>query len=315
MKAFSLLKSSALSEWVLSHLTYFIFTLVTIFFLIFAPNFASISAAASLLRVTALVSIMAVGTTFVIICGEIDLSVGALASFTGMIAAMLIDRGTAAPVAIGLVFLLGAAIGAGNGFLVTRLKIPSFLVTLGMMGILSGLALTVTNTMPVSIIDDEFNGLFWNGSIWGLPVPVAWTVLIAAAGFYLLHLSIFGRRVYATGGNVVAAQFSGVRTNRVKIWAFVFSSLTASLAGLMLAARSSGANPTLGDGLELDVIAAVIVGGTSLFGGYGSVPGSVIGAIFIGIVQFGLLTMGYTTSIQQVIKGVIIVVAVSLNRR
>jgi len=192
---------------------------------------------------------------------------------------------------------------------------PSFLVTLGMMGIFSGLAFTVTNTMPVSIIDDEFNGLFWNGSIWGLPVPVAWTVLIAAAGFYLLHLSIFGRSVYATGGNVVAAQFSGVRTNRVKIWAFIFSSLTASLAGLMLAARSSGANPTLGDGLELDVIAAVIVGGTSLFGGYGSVPGSVIGAIFIGIVQFGLLTMGYTTSIQQVIKGVIIVVAVSLNRR
>ncbi len=114
---------------------------------------------------------------------------------------------------------------------------------------------------------------------------------------------------------MVAAEFSGVRTGRIKVSAFILSSLTATLAGLMLAARSSGGNPSLGQGLELDVIAAVIVGGTSLFGGYGSVVGSVIGAIFIGIVQFGLLTMGYSSSIQEVIKGAIIVVAVSLNRR
>jgi ribose transport system permease protein len=283
-------------EWLLAHLTYVIFTLITVFFLIFSPNFATIEAAASILQITALVSIMAVGATFVIVCAEIDLSVGSLASFSGMIAAILMDRGLPGPVAVVLVFLLGAAIGMVNGLLVTRAKIPSFLVTLGMLSVLSGLALTVTNTMPVPIVDDRFNQTFWNAQLIGIP-------------------ALFGRRVYATGGSVVAAEFSGVRTGRIKVWAFILSSLTATLAGIMLAARSSGGNPSLGQGLELDVIAAVIIGGTSLFGGYGSVAGSVIGAIFIGIVQFGLLTMGYSTSIQEVIKGAIIVVAVSLNRR
>jgi ribose transport system permease protein len=304
-----------LKEWLLSHLTYLIFTLITVFFLIFSPNFATVEAAASILQITALVSIMAVGATFVIVCGEIDLSVGSLASFSGMIGAILMDRGLPGAVAVLLVLLVGAVIGMINRLLVTRAKIPSFLVTLGMLSVLSGLALTVTNTMPVPIVDDRFNQVFWNAQWVGVPAPVIWTLIVAIIGFVLLHLSLFGRRVFATGGSVVAAEFSGVRTGRIKVWSFILCSLTATLAGLMLAARSSGGNPSLGQGLELDVIAAVIIGGTSLFGGYGSVVGSVIGAIFIGIVQFGLLTMGFSTSIQEVIKGAIIVVAVSLNRR
>ena len=149
-------------EWILSHLTYVIFTLITIFFLIFSPNFATVQAAASILQITALVTIMAVGATFVIVCGEIDLSVGSLASFSGMIAAILMDRGVPSALAVVLVCLLGAFIGMVNGLLVTRAKIPSFLVTLGMLSILSGLALTVTNTMPVPIVDELFNLTFWN---------------------------------------------------------------------------------------------------------------------------------------------------------
>jgi ribose transport system permease protein len=172
-----------------------------------------------------------------------------------------------------------------------------------------------TNTMPVPIVDDRFNRVFWSAQWIGVPAPVIWTLIVAIIGIVLLHLSLSGRRVFATGGSVVAAEFSGVRTGRIKVCSFILCSLTSTLAGLMLAARSSGGNPSLGQGLELDVIAAVIIGGTSLFGGYGSVVGSLIGAIFIGIVQFGLLTMGYSTSIQEVIKGAIIVVAVSLNRR
>jgi ribose/xylose/arabinose/galactoside ABC-type transport system permease subunit len=308
-------RAGQVKEWILSHLTYVIFTLITIFFLIFSPNFATVEAAGSILQITALVTIMAVGATFVIVCGEIDLAVGSLASFSGMIAAILMDRGVPSALAVVLVCLLGAFIGMVNGLLVTRAKIPSFLVTLGMLSVLSGLALTVTNTMPVPIVDDRFNLIFWNGQLVGVPASVIWTLIVAVIGFALLHLSLFGRRVFATGGSAVAAEFSGVRTGRIKVWSFTLSSLTATLAGLMLAARSSGGNPSLGQGLELDVIAAVIIGGTSLFGGYGSVVGSVIGAIFIGIVQFGLLTMGYSTSIQEVIKGAIIVVAVSLNRR
>ncbi|TCR69235.1 ABC transporter permease [Rhizobium sp. BK376] len=298
-----------------NHITYGIFILITLYFMMFAPHFASLTTATAVLRITAIVSIMAIGMTFVIICGEIDLSVGSMASFSGMMLAMLYERDVPTFLAPLLVLLLGGVVGAVSGLLVTRLRIPSFLVTLGMLSIFSGLALTVTDTRPVPILDDDFSAIFWNGSIFGIQAPILWTLGLTAAGYYLLHQMAFGRRVFATGGNPVAAQFSGVRTNGVKIAAFVLSGMTAALAGMMLAARSTAGNPSLGAGLELDVIAAVIIGGTSLFGGYGSIVGSVVGAIFIGILGFGLLVMGLSTSIQEVIKGVIIILAVSVNRR
>jgi ribose transport system permease protein len=295
--------------------TYLIFAVVTAFFIVFAPNFATLSTAGAILRVTALVSIMAVGMTFVIICAEIDLSVGSMASWSGMVIALLLENSVPTFLAPLLVLAMGAAIGAVNGLLVTKLRIPSFLVTLGMLSVFSGLSLTVTNTEPVPIVDDTFSDLFWNASYFGLPAPILWTILVVLIGFYLLQMTVFGRRTYAVGGNLVAARFSGIKTDRIKIMAFVFSGMTAALAGLLLAARSTAGNPSLGTGLELDVIAAVIIGGTSLFGGIGDIPGSVIGAIFIGILGFGLLVMGLSTSIQEVIKGVIIILAVALNRR
>ncbi len=267
------------------------------------------------MRITAIVSVMAIGMTFVIVCGEIDLSVGSLASFSCMIIALLYERDVPTYVAPVIILAMGALIGAVSGVLVTKVKIPSFLVTLGMLSIFSGLALTITDTRPVPIIDDDFSSIFWNGAFLGIQAPIWWTIVLTAAGYYMLHQMAFGRRVFATGGNSVAARFSGVRTDGVKIVAFILSGMTASLAGMMLAARSTAGNPSLGAGLELDVIAAVIIGGTSLFGGYGSIIGSVIGAIFIGILGFGLLVLGLSTSIQEVVKGVIIILAVSVNRR
>jgi ribose transport system permease protein len=298
-----------------NNLTYVIFLMVTVFFAFAAPNFASLGTAEAILRVTALVSIMAVGMTFVIICGEIDLSVGSLASWSGMLVAMLLERNVPASLAPVIVVAAGSLVGLVSGLLVTKLRIPSFLVTLGMLSVFSGLALTVTDTMPVPIIDEGYADVFWNARLLGMPVPIWWTLAIVAAGYYLLQLTIYGRRVFAVGGGVVAARFSGVKTDQVKVWAFVLSGMTASLAGLMLAARSTAGNPSLGRGMELDVIAAVIIGGTSLFGGQGSILGSLVGAIFIGILGFGLLVMGLSTSIQEIIKGAIIILAVALNRR
>ncbi len=297
------------------HVTYGIFILITLYFILFAPHFATLSTASAVLRITAIVSVMAIGLTFVIICGEIDLSVGSLASFSGMIIALLYERDVPTYVAPVIILAMGALIGTISGLLVTKVKIPSFLVTLGMLSIFSGLALTITDTRPVPIIDDDFSNLFWNGTFLGIQAPIWWTIVLTAAGYYMLHQMAFGRRVFATGGNPVAARFSGVRTDRVKIVAFILSGMMASLAGMMLAARSTAGNPSLGAGLELDVIAAVIIGGTSLFGGYGTIVGSVIGAIFIGILGFGLLVLGLSTSIQEVVKGAIIILAVSLNRR
>jgi ribose transport system permease protein len=306
---------AALWRTLMQRPTYLIFMVVTAFFVIFAPNFATLSTAEAILRITALVSIIAVGMTFVIICAEIDLSVGSVASWSSMVVAMLLEQNVPTILALFLVLAMGALIGFINGVLVTKIRIPSFLVTLGMLSVFSGLSLTVTNTEPVPIVDDSFTDLFWNASYFGLPVPIWWTFLIALVGFYLLQMTVFGRQVYAVGGNLVAARFSGIKSDRIKITAFVFSSMTAALAGLLLAARSTAGNPSLGTGLELDVIAAVIIGGTSLFGGVGDIIGSVIGAIFIGILGFGLLVMGLSTSIQEVIKGVIIILAVALNRR
>jgi ribose transport system permease protein len=297
------------------HVTYVIFLAVTIFFAVVAPNFASFATAGAILRITAIVSVIAIGMTFVIISGEIDLSVGSVASFSGMILALLLDAGLPSWLGAILTLAMGAAIGAVNGLLVTRLKIPSFLVTLGMLSVFSGAALTVTNTMPVPIVENGINNVLWNGSLLTIAAPVWWTLLVVLLGYYLLHVSLFGRRVLAVGGNAVAASFSGINVNRTKIWAFVLSGSAAALAGMMLAARSTAGNPSLGAGLELDVIAAVIIGGTSLFGGYGTILGSVIGAIFIGIIGFGLLVMGFSTSVQEIIKGAIIILAVSVNRR
>jgi ribose transport system permease protein len=305
----------SLANFARDHITYGIFALITLYFIVFAPHFASLATASAVLRITAIVSVMAIGMTFVIVSGEIDLSVGSVASFAGMAVAMLYESGAptfAAPLAV---IVMGALIGAVSGLLVTKARIPSFLVTLGMLSIFSGLALTVTDTRPVPILDDTFSAIFWNGSFLGVQAPILWTLVLTVIGYYMLHQLPFGRRVFATGGNPVAARFSGVRTDGVKIAAFVISGVTASLAGMMLAARSTAGNPSLGAGLELDVIAAVIIGGTSLFGGYGSIVGSVIGAIFIGILGFGLLVIGLSTSIQEVVKGAIIILAVSLNRR
>jgi ribose transport system permease protein len=297
------------------NITYVIFGLVTLGFALMAPNFASLTTAGAVLRITAIVSVMAVGMTFVIICGEIDLSVGSMASLSGIVGALIMQSGYGWGSALLLTLAFGGAVGMTTGLLVTRLKIPSFLVSLGMLSVLSGVALTVTGTRPVPIVSTAFSWILWDGQVLGIPIPIVWTLCVALIGYYVLHLTPFGRRVLATGGNSVAARFSGVRTDLTRVIAFTVSGTTAALGGLMLAARSTAGNPSLGSGLELDVIAAVIIGGTSLFGGKGTIPGSVIGAIFIGIVGFGLLVMGFSTSIQEIIKGGIIIAAVALARR
>lgn len=297
------------------NITYVIFGLVTLGFALMAPNFASLTTAGAVLRITAIVSVMAVGMTFVIICGEIDLSVGSMASLSGIVGALIMQAGYGWGSALLLTLAFGGAVGMTTGLLVTRLRIPSFLVSLGMLSVLSGVALTVTGTRPVPIVSAAFSSILWDGQVFGIPIPIVWTLCVALAGYYVLHLTPFGRRVLATGGNSVAARFSGVRTDLTRVIAFTISGTTAALGGLMLAARSTAGNPSLGSGLELDVIAAVIIGGTSLFGGKGTIPGSVVGAIFIGIVGFGLLVMGFSTSIQEIIKGGIIIAAVALARR
>ncbi len=199
------------------HVTYIIFLLIIAFFVIFAPNFASWRTAGAVGRITAVVTIMAVGMTFVVVCGEIDLSVGSHVSFAAMVVAMLLYNGVPGWLAAPAVLLLGAVVGAINGLMVTKLRIPSFLVTLGMLSVLRGLALSFTGSMPVPIVDTAFVQVLAGRRSLGVPVPIWWTLATVLVGFYLLHMSLFGRRAFATGGNSTAARFSGINTDLVRI--------------------------------------------------------------------------------------------------
>ncbi|MFJ5560776.1 ABC transporter permease [Streptomyces sp. NPDC093250] len=289
---------------------------LVVVFGVLSPAFLTVDNFANVGRQTALVSIMAVGVAFVIVSGEIDLSVGSTVALSGLLSALAMQH-------LGLGWLVGALaglatgalVGLVNGVLTVRLAIPSFLVTLGMMGVVRGVALMATNTQPVLANDFSYQRIFGEGYIAGIPAPIAWTVVAVVGGFILLHHTVFGQKVFATGGNATAARYSGINTNRVRILVFVISGILAGFAALVMTARFHAARPDVGSGLELDVIAAVILGGTSLFGGRGTILGAFLGSILIGVINNGLILLGVDSSVQLAIKGLIIIVAVAISRR
>ena len=298
------------------YMLYAAFIGLIVLFSVMSPVFFSVDNFANIGRQTALVSIIAVGMTFVIINAEIDLSVGSVLALSGMTAALSMQA-LSNNWLVGAVVALGTGAFAGlvNGALTTGLGIPSFLVTLGTLGIARGVALMVTGTEPVIITNPSYFQIFGEGSILGIPASIAWTVVVAVLGILLLHFSTFGRKVFATGGNAMAARYSGIKTARIKTMAFVLTGALAGLAALVLTARSHAARPDLGSGLELDVIAAVILGGTSLFGGRGTIVGALLGSLLIGILDNGLVLLGVSSALQLVIKGALIIAAVAFTRK
>ena len=289
---------------------------LVVVFAVASPVFFSTANFLNIGRQTALVTIIAVGMTFVIISGEIDLSVGAQLALAGVVASVAMQA-TGGQLMAGVIagLLLGALVGLANGLMTTWLGIPSFLVTVATLGICRGLSLLISGGQPVLANNSWFWSAFNNAVVLGIPVPVWWTVLALLIGAYLLHVSSFGRKVYAVGGNRQAARYSGIRVARVKIWAFVLTGALAGLAGLILTARGQGARPDVGVGIELDVIAAVILGGTSLFGGRGLIIGTLIGSLMIGVINNGLTLLGASSSTQSIVKGLIIILAVTLFTR
>ena len=268
----------------------------------------------NIIRQTATISVMAVAMTLVISSAEIDLSVGAVAGLGSVAAALTISSyGIVPGILVGL--LAGMIVGVVNGLLVTRVGIPSFLVTLGTLGITTGVAMWITKTAPIPILNDTFNGVFGAANLFGVPSLMIWTLAALGIGHVILRKTPFGRQVLATGGNEVAARFSGVGTQRVKFLVLLGSSVVASLAGMLYAGRLNSGRFQWGQGDELSVIAAVILGGTRLSGGVGTVFGSVLGSVMIGLINNGLILMGLEYSQQLIIRGVIIILAVALARR
>jgi ribose transport system permease protein len=268
----------------------------------------------NIVRQTASISIMAVAMTYVIATAEIDLSIGSVAGLASVVAALALSQfGTVIGVLAGLT--VGLVVGAINGGLVALLKVPSFLVTLGMLGLVLGIARWITDSAPVPIADQAFNTLFGGGDLGIIPGLLVWAIVFVALGTVVLNKTKFGRQVLATGGNQTAAGFTGVNTARIKFTVLVISGVVAAIAGMLYAGRLQSGRFQWGTGDELSVIAAVILGGTSLFGGRGAVIGSLFGALLIGLVNNGLILAGLDVSQQQVIRGVIIIIAVALSRK
>ena len=297
-------------------LLYVGFAVLIVIFAIASPVFLTPENFANIGRQTTLVSIMAVGMTLVIISGEFDLSVGSTMALAGVCAALAMQKvGDVWVIGAIVALAVGATVGLVNGALTTILSIPSFLITLGSLSIARGLALLVTGTRPVNILDENYYMIFGEGQLLGMPVPIVWTIVIVIAGVVLLHYSTFGRQVYATGGNATAARYTGINTRRVKTICLVIAGMLAGLAALVLTARSHAARPDAGAGIELDVIAAVILGGAALAGGRGTMAGALIGSLMIGVLNNGLNLVGVDPSLQLAVKGLIIWFAVALGRR
>ena len=281
---------------------------------LYDSGFLSFNNLLNIVRQSAIIAVMAVAMTFVISAAEIDLSVGSVAGLASITSALAVSEyGFFAGVAAGL--LTGLIVGSVNGALVARFNIPSFLVTLGMLGIAVGTARWITDSAPVPILDDSFNTIFGSGQIGPVPALLLWMFIVFAVGHIVLRKTAYGRRVLATGGNESAARFSGVDTRRIKFYVLLASSTVAALAGMLYAGRLQSGRYQWGEGDELSVIAAVILGGTSLFGGYGTVVGSVLGALLVGLINNGLTLMGLEFSQQQIVRGAIIILAVALARK
>jgi len=272
-------------------------------------NFAAIG------RQTAMTSLIAFGATFVITAGQIDLSVGSVVGLVGVVVAMALRSGLGVVEASIIGLAVGTVVGLVNGILTAKAKIPAFLVTLGTMMMVRGLALTVTNTKSVIIVNKAFTKTWGSGLFFGIPTSIMWTALFFLLCIWLYHYTYFGNYIKAVGGNNIAAKYSGIKVDKTVIFSFIIAGFLAAVAGLLMAARLKSGRPEVGFGLELDAIAAVILGGTPIFGGRGRIVNTLVGALIMGIIINGLIILGVQSNIQQIIKGAIIIAAVSLNKK
>jgi putative xylitol transport system permease protein len=276
--------------------------------------FLTLGNIADILRQTSINGILAIGMTYVVLTAGIDLSVGSTLALAGIVSASLVTGSHPLSPALGLFagLLVGAAVGAINGLLVARLSIPPFVATLGMLSAARGLTYIYNDGMPVTDLPDGYLSV-GTGAIAGVPVPIIVFVAVVALFWFVLRYTTYGRYVYAVGGNAKSAKTSGISTGKIIFSVYVIGGLLAGLAGIILAARTTSALPQAGVSYELDAIAAVVIGGTSLSGGTGSLGGTVVGALLIGVINNGLNLLGVSSYYQQVVKGVIIVGAVLLD--
>ncbi|KKC35413.1 sugar ABC transporter permease [Devosia epidermidihirudinis] len=277
-----------------------------------APNFLTPANQLNILRDAAFVGIIAWGMTLVLISGEIDISVGPHVAFAGVVLAKLAASGVPLPMAVLLVLVLGAFIGTVAGFLRARFEVPSFIVTLSLWLALRGIAQVISNAVPIVIMDFDFQR-FGSGALFGIPIPAIIMLVLFVVFTFIATRTVFGRSVYAVGGNAEAARLSGIPVAKVRTIVFAISGVLAALTGILMASRLGSGNSGAATGLEFDIIAAVVVGGTSLFGGRGTMLGTLLGVMFIGALVNGLVLMGVDPFAQGIVRGFVILAAVMIN--
>lgn len=291
-------------------------TLLVVVITIMNQQFLSPDNLLNLLRQVSINGLIAFGMTFVILTGGIDLSVGSILAFSSAMTALIITSGIDPMFAMLLGCLVGLLAGAINGLLVTAGGMAPFIATLATMTIYRGATLVVTDGNPITGLGDSLMfQLFGKGYFFGIPVPAVTMIITFVILYIILNKTVFGRETYAIGGNETAAALSGIKVNRRKIMIYALSGLMSALAGIILASRLDSAQPTAGETYELDAIAAVVLGGTSLMGGKGRIVGTLIGVLIIGVLNNGLNLVGVSSFYQQIIKGLVIVVAVLIDRK
>lgn len=298
------------------YVVYFGFVAIFLFFAIVLKDSGFLTARnlSNIVLQTAPVTIMAIGLVFVLSAGEIDLSIGSIVAVSALSAAVVIENYGMVP---GILAGMGAglAIGCANGVLVAYVRLPSFLVTLATMGLFAGVARSLTNLRSVPVTDDMFTGFFGSGSLLGIPSLIWWTILAIAVGHVIYRETRFGAHVLAVGDNARAAGVSGIKVPRIRLTVMMLSGGLAGLAGLLYAGRLQAAKYTLGETDLMTVIAAVIVGGTLLNGGRGSIVGALVGSLMMGMLNNGLILMGLSVSDQMIVRGFIILAAVAVSLR
>ncbi|WP_249222139.1 MULTISPECIES: ribose ABC transporter permease [unclassified Planococcus (in: firmicutes)] len=280
------------------------------------PSFLSMSNILNVLRQVSINALIAFGMTFVILTGGIDLSVGSILALTGAVTAGMMASGIDPILAMLLGLFLGAVLGAINGVIIAKGKVAPFIATLATMTIYRGLTLVYTEGRPISGLGDSMAfQMLGKGYFLGIPIPVVTMLISFGILYFILKKTTFGRRVYAVGGNEEASVLSGINADRIKIYVYSLVGALAALASLILTSRLNSAQPTAGQMFELDAIAAVVLGGTSLTGGRGWIVGTLIGALIIGVLNNGLNLIGVSSFFQQVVKGAVILLAVLLDRK
>lgn len=291
---------------------FLIFIVMCILASFLSDAFFTVSNLFNVARQVSITAIIAAGMTLVILIAGIDLSVGSILAFSGATVAGLLSSNVPLPFAIVLALLVGTLFGLTNGFLVTKFGVPSFIVTLALMTIGRGMTLVYTKGYPLVVSNSSFRTI-GGGKILGVPLPIVIMLVVYAVMYWVLHYTSFGRYVYAVGGNEEASRLSGIRVNYVKIAVYGISGFLASLSALIYTSRLMSAQPTAGMGVELDAIAAVIIGGTSLSGGKGGIIGTLIGALIMGVLDNVLNLTNVSPFYQSIAKGLVILVAVIID--